>query len=51
MNGETDVADVFLQSFDSVVADDEPELEGAEAAAQRNLPVLQFIFFKNVINI
>ena len=38
--GEFDMAaEVILQALDAVVADDEPELEGAEPAAQRHLPV------------
>ncbi len=38
--GQCDMAaDVVLQSFPAVVAQDEPELEAAEAAAERNLPV------------
>src|SRR5690349_21423809 len=32
------VANVPLQAVDAIVADDEPELERAEAPAQRNLP-------------
>lgn len=36
----TVLADVVLKSFDAVVADDEPQLQGAEATAQRNTPVL-----------
>ena len=34
------LADVVLQSFHAVVADDEPQLEGAESSAQRDTPVL-----------
>ena len=33
--------DVLLQPLDPVVADDEPELEGAKALAQGDLPVLR----------
>jgi len=40
--GEGDVlADVLLQPLDAVDAQHEPQLEGPEATAQRNLPVLQ----------
>ena len=39
--GQTAVlADVVLQAFDAVVADDEPQFQRTEAAAQRNTPVL-----------
>ena len=37
------LTDVMLQSFDAVVADDEPQLERTEATAQRNSPVLNKI--------
>jgi hypothetical protein len=34
------LADVVLQTFHSVVADDEPQLQCAESSAQRDTPVL-----------
>ena len=34
------LADVVLQTLHAVVADDEPQLEGAESSAQRDTPVL-----------
>lgn len=38
--GNADVfADVRLESADTVMTNDEPEFEGAEAASERNLPV------------
>src|SRR4051812_19977661 len=38
--GEADLpADVGAQALDAVVADDEPELEGAEAAAEGDSPI------------
>ncbi len=37
---QTYLSDVALESLDSVVADDEPELERPELPAQRDLPML-----------
>jgi hypothetical protein len=37
----THFPDVFLQTFDSIVTDDKPKLEGSELLAQRNLPMLE----------
>ena len=34
------LADVVLQSGHAVIADDEPQFQGAEAARQRNAPML-----------
>lgn len=36
---ETDLADVRLKPLDAVAAEDEPDLEGAEATPKAEMPV------------
>ena len=37
----TNLSDVGLKAFDSVVPDDKPEFESSKPLAQRNLPMLE----------
>ena len=34
-------SDMFPESFESIISDNEPKLQGSEALAQRNLPMLR----------
>lgn len=39
------LANIILQSFHAVIADDKPQLKGTESTAQWNTPVLKKLFF------